>query len=113
MARSPRGAKRKKALFREKALLTQLGIGEDRSGPAPKAPWFDAGVGLIVGGRYFTFAEEPAPSPVRCYTLAGPDQTGTYGAAPVAGCPRFASSAVAGLRLDATVFPLARVPLGA
>ncbi len=114
VAKARRGPERKQAKVRVEALRALLGlppIVEDRSGPAEKAPWFDAGVGLLVGGRSFSFTEQDPPSSVRCYKLSGPDAAGIYGGVPLAGCPRFHSTAVSGLRLDATAFPLARQAL--
>lgn len=81
----------------------------ERAGPAPDSPLLDAGVGLIIGGRSFSFDEEDPPSPVRCYALSPPDAGGTQVPVAQAGCPRFHSTAAPGLRLDATVFPLTRV----
>lgn len=88
--------------------------------PEPKRPlfypWFDVGAGFILGGRRFSFTEEPGPSPIKCYTFdrriidpSDPAMQRTvfrYSNA-LRKCPGFSASVAGGLRLDGTVYPLA------
>ncbi len=77
-------------------------------------PYFDVSVGLIAGGRSFSFTEEQGVSPVKCYDFVqqGPSVTSPaqivykYGKN-LNKCPTFSPSASAGLRFDVTAYPLA------
>lgn len=79
-------------------------------------PWVDVGAGFVLGGRRFSFDEDPGVSPIKCYDFdkAILDPADTTGNTTVyrytnalKKCPGFAASVAPGLRVDATVYPLA------
>lgn len=90
-------------------------------------PFIDAGAGVIVGGRSFSYTEDSSPdSPLKCYDLEKrvPDPKMPLGRGYVshylpykrgttAACPGFATSIATGVRVDLTAYPLAMMRIGA
>lgn len=94
-----------------------------RSEPPARPVWYpyvDLGVGLLFGGRRLDFEEDFGRSPVGCYDFRQPVVDPNNPTGPGAGvpllhqfsnqlqrCPRFPTAVTGGLRIDATVYPLA------
>lgn len=80
-------------------------------------PFFDVGVGFILSGRNFGFAEEGDGSSVGCYDFAskGPDpndpsltpQSVYSYSKKLSRCPAYATSVAGGIHVDLTGYPLA------
>lgn len=85
-------------------------------------PWFDVSAGFVLGGRRFSFEEEPGPSPTKCYDfdkrIIDPNDPAAMRTVfrytnALRKCPGFSASVAGGLRLDGTVYPLAFLNINA
>ena len=87
---------------------------ETLSAPTPSLPYFEADAGFIIGLRRFSFDEEAVPSEVRCYERMPPapnllTQGSSLRYNTLPRCAGFNLAAAPGLRLNFTLFPLARL----